>query len=136
MDVNNFGPDDLYLRLLLEDFPDAPGLPPINLALSSEAVVVPAGSGWTTVHFSLLPSGLQSGGLGTVEGALRNVDTLRIFHNPDPTFPGPNIGIPPVSAELGVDNITASPIPEPGAWWLAAGGAAFVFTRRYLASRG
>jgi hypothetical protein len=42
MSVNNFGPDDLYLRLLFEDF-EGPG-PPANLALTARPIVVPAGS--------------------------------------------------------------------------------------------
>jgi hypothetical protein len=50
-----------------------------------------------------------------------NTDTLRIFHNPDPNFPGPGIGIPAVNAQLGVDNITAA-VPEPATVSLLAGG--------------
>jgi hypothetical protein len=112
MDVNNFGPDDLHLRLLFEDL-DGPG-PPVNLALSANAIILPAGSGWTSVVFPVLPGDLVLETFGTVAGALANTDTLRIFHNPNPTFPGPGAGIPPVNAVLGVDNITAA-IPEPGA---------------------
>jgi len=58
-----------------------------------------------------------------------DTDTLRIFHNPDPTFPGPGAGIPPVTATLGVDNMTAL-VPEPGTVWLLAGGV-LVFLARY-----
>jgi hypothetical protein len=58
--------------------------------------------------------------LGTVNGALANVDDFRIFHNPDPAFPGPPIGPPRVEALLGVDNIRA--VPEPTAVLLLAGG--------------
>lgn len=111
MAVNNFGPDDLHLRLLLEAFPDAPG-PPTDVALTSSAVFVPAGSGWTTISFAVRPGDLVGAGLGTPVGALSGVDVLRIFHNPEPTFPGPGVGIPPVAVRLGVDNIAAR-VPEP-----------------------
>lgn len=133
MDVNNFGPDDLYLRLLFEDFPAIPG-PPDNLALSANAVFVPAGSGWVKAVFPVFPAALVTGGLGTVEGALAGVDTIRIFHNPDPTFPGPGVGIPVVNAVLGVDNITASAIPEPATWALMGTGLAFALLRKRLSS--
>ena len=120
MSVNNFGPEDLHLRLLFEDFPDAPMMPPDNLALSANAIVMPAGSGWMTILFPVTAADLVGGGLGTVLGALIDVDTIRIFHNPAPEFPGPGVGIPTVNATLGVDNIHA--VPEPGAIWLLGGG--------------
>jgi hypothetical protein len=120
MDVYNFGPSDLYLRLLFEDFA-GPG-PPANLALSALPVFVPAGSGWLTVVFGVSPSDLVPGEFGTVLGALMSTDVVRIFHNPDPTFPGPGVGIPPVQAALGVDNITATGVPEPGTTSLLAIG--------------
>jgi hypothetical protein len=128
MDVNNFGPDDLVLRLLFEDF-DGPG-PPTNLALTLANVVVPAGSGWTNVIFDLSSSNLAAL-LGTVNGALTDVGVMRIFHNPDPTFPGPGVGIPQVTARVGVDNITAI-VPEPASTLLLVGGlgAALLRARR------
>jgi hypothetical protein len=109
MDVNNFGPDDLQLRLLFEDLPGAPG-PPVNVALSAAAVLVPAGSGWMSIAFPIEPSDLVST-LGTATAALASADTLRIFHNPAAEFPGPPIGPPAVNAQLGIDNIRA--VPEP-----------------------
>ena len=106
MDVNNVGSSDLYLRLLFEDFSNVPNTPPTNLALSANAAIVPSGSGWQRISFDVSPSGLVAT-LGTVSGALANTDTLRVFHNPSPTFPGPGNGIPSVAAQLGVDNIQA-----------------------------
>jgi PEP-CTERM motif len=127
MDVNNFGPDDLVLRLLFEDF-DAPG-PPANLAVTLTGVVVPAFSGWVSVTFSLALSNLAAL-IGTVPGALEEVDTLRIFHNPLPDFPGPGVGIPPVNVTLGIDNITAiTAVPEPAVLLLLTGGMAGVVCR-------
>lgn len=121
MDVSNFGPDDLYLRLLLEDFAGIG--PPVNLALT-QAAFVPAGSGWQKVSFSLQPADLVAL-IGTANDVLANVDTLRIFHNPDPTFPGPGVGIPLVNAAVGVDNITAAGVPEPGTMGLLLTGLTF-----------
>lgn len=113
MDVNNFGPDDVTLRLLFEDFA-GPG-PPVNLALTLASIFVPAGSGWMTVEFDLSLANLAVETFGSVIGALSNTDTLRIFHNPDPSFPGPGVGPPAVNVTLGVDNITAmtAAVPEP-----------------------
>ena len=121
MDVNNFGPEDLFLRLLFEDLPAVPGSPPVNLALSADPVVVPANSGWMTIYFSIAPADLVIETFGTVIGALSDTDTLRIFHNPDSAFPGPGAGIPTVTVTLGVDNIIAA-VPEPTTMILLGSG--------------
>ena len=135
MDVNNFGQTELHLRLLFEDFEG--GASPVNLALSASAVIVPAGSGWITVDFPISLTDLVDT-VGTVTGALSDTDTLRIFHNPDPTFPGPGAGIPAVSAILGVDNISgqilASQIPVPPTVLLIFAGLVGLFVRRVEAS--
>jgi hypothetical protein len=107
MDVSNFGNEDLALRLL---FADPLMGPPSNLAISTEAILVPAGSGWVSVSFPIDPASL-TGGLGTVENALSGATELRLFHSPALGFPGPNI-----ATSLGVDNIAApAAVPEPGA---------------------
>ena len=127
MDVNNFGPDEVTLRLLFEDF-DAPG-PPANLVTTLADIVVPAGSGWTSVVFDLSASNLTAL-LGSVDEALREVDVLRIFHNPDAAFPGPPIGPPRVAVTLGVDNIRAiRDVPEPTSVALLLGGVATALLR-------
>jgi hypothetical protein len=111
--ARNFGTADLFLRLAVVDFADAPG-PPVHAALSLAPVVLPGGSGWTRVTFSLDPQALGAA-FGTSAGALRNADELRIFHRTD-------VGFPPdaIEAELGLDDITA--VPEPSTLALLGGG--------------
>jgi hypothetical protein len=124
MSVNNLSAVDLHLRLFVED---PMGGPPINAAFSTNAIVVPAGSGWTTVTFSLFAGDLTAAVGSTLE-ALSNVTALRIFHSISPTPPGP--GPDPVVAVLGVDNIIAA-VPVPAAAGLFAAGLGWLrFTRR------
>jgi hypothetical protein len=121
MDVNNMGTTDLFLRLLLETANPAPG-PPLNAALTTVAQQVPANSGWIHIVFPLMPGDLTAV-LGTATGARANVDQVRLFHNPDPTFFGPPSSIPTITAELGVDNIQAlAAVPEPATLGLVAFG--------------
>jgi hypothetical protein len=107
MDVRNLGTSDLALRLFLED--PLPG-PPTNTAVT-DAVIVPSGADWTHVSFSVRPLDLVAL-MGSVDTLLGNVTVLRLFHGPDPLFPGPDI-----VTQLGVDNIVANgalAAPEPG----------------------
>jgi hypothetical protein len=133
MDVHNFGTTELHLRLLFEDFSGVPMTPPLNLAMSANAVVIPAMSGWMTVNFPITPADLVSGGLGTIVGSLTDADEVRIFHNPLPEFGGPFAGPPQIVAVLGVDNVTAV-IPEPSTYWLL--GAGLLLLGRLSVSRG
>jgi hypothetical protein len=119
MDVNNLGQTELALRLLFVNFPDTPALPPTDVAWSLAPVIVPSGSGWNHVVFSLSTANLFAP-FGTVGGALADVDELRLFHNPASFFGGPTVGGAPVAAMLGVDNITA--VPEPSSMLLMLAG--------------
>ncbi|MBI5585777.1 MAG: VCBS repeat-containing protein [Deltaproteobacteria bacterium] len=101
MDVRNFGPTDLHLRILVEDPEAGIETAPTHIAVSTEAVFVPVSGNWTRVTFSMDP-GQFTALKGDAGAALSNVDELRIFHSPTPTFPPPT-----VDAQLGVDNITA-----------------------------
>lgn len=122
MDVNNFGTSELSLRLLLAD--PIPG-PPQNMAISTDAVTIPAGSGWISITFPIQPSDLTAA-LGDIETALANATELRIFHAADGKFPGD-----PITALLGVDNIEArgAAVPEVTSTGLLLGFAMLITFR-------
>lgn len=98
MDVNNLGPNALSLRLLFE----APGAS----ALSSDAILVPVGSGWTHIAFPISPGALTGSAIASLSGATG----IRLFHNTSAVSPGP-----PIAAQLGVDNIIAIAASGPNA---------------------
>jgi hypothetical protein len=130
MDVKNFGPNNVDLRLLFEHMP-VPG-PPQDLAMSLNPVIVPAGSGWVHVLFPINPASLFVL-IGTAAGALSDVTTMRIFHNPVPGFGGPGNGPPAIQVTVGVDNIQA--VPEPVALALVGGGLIAIGLLRRRARR-
>lgn len=109
MDLQNLGSSDLAIRLLFEN---AAGGPPTAVAIT-DAILLPAGSGWTHAVFAIDASSLTAL-LGSVADVLASTTILRIFHGPSEAFPGP-----PLVSQLGVDNILAavrSPgnaVPEP-----------------------
>ena len=113
MDVFNFGPSSLSLRLLF-DGDDGTNQ---SRAWSAVPLVVAAGSGWQRLVFPILPSDLRAASGGNVNLALSSAYSLRLYHGVNSSFPGGS-----VVATLGVDNITA--VPEPGAAALLAGGLA------------
>jgi hypothetical protein len=113
MDLNNLGPTSLSLRLYLDG-------PLGSTAVLSDAIALPAGSGWTSVRFPMVASAYD----GPAALVLSGVSQLRLYHGTAAVYPGPAI-----AAQLGVDNVTA--VPEPGpAWLLAAGLAALALRRR------
>lgn len=118
MDINNFGPNPLHLRLLLGDL-NAAFSAFDNFAISTDAVVINPGSGWQRVSFGVANTSLTEI-FGSTEAALAGVDVLRIFHNPNAAFSGPGNAIPAIEGLLGVDNISAVPLP-PALFMFAAG---------------
>jgi hypothetical protein len=124
MDASNLGINDLFLRLAFEEIG---ALGPVNIAYTN-AVFLPAGSGWTPIAFSLLPGDLTAF-LGNVNGALTNSTFVRLYHSEEPNAPNPLAPIPLIPAVLGVDNIgtqngaTPAPVPEPATLSLLLSGA-------------
>lgn len=116
LDLNNLGATDLSLRLWLSG-------PLGATAVSTSAVLLPAGSGWTHASFALDTSALS----GDAAAVLPGVQQLRLFHGTSATFPGEAL-----AATLGVDNVTA--VPEPAATWLLLPGLAVLIGLRRRAA--
>jgi hypothetical protein len=74
-----------------------------NGCSSVDPVTVPVGSGWIAVNFPISASALTG---GTVNSILTNVTEIRLLHRSTPGTTGD-----PVSAQLGIDNITATATP-------------------------
>ena len=80
-----------------------------------------ANSGWTTAVFSVAAGDLtavsgNSGDTGFDAAlTLESVLELRIINSEDPSWNGPSL-----AATLGIDNITA--VPVPAAFWLFGSG--------------
>lgn len=111
MDVFNFGPSDLSLRLLFEA-----GSPTLtDRAWSTVPVLVPGGSGWRSVVFPVTAADLTPAPGSQVADALAGAVAIRLFHGSFAEFPGEAITV-----TVGVDNITA--VPEPATAWLLSLG--------------
>jgi hypothetical protein len=113
LQVNNLGNTNLVLRLILEN-----ALAGQSLGTLSSASV-PAGSGWTTVSFPITSANLSG---GTVSTVLNNVTNVDLIHSPN--FTTFRSASPNIVAQLGVDNIRALAVPEPGTLVLAGIGSA------------
>jgi len=109
---------DLTIRLYLED--PIPG-PPLNEAVTSFSVLLPAGGAWTHAIFPITPSDLTVL-QGSAPTLLSKTTVLCIFNGIVPDFPPERI-----SGLLGVDNIQA--IPEPETFILMAGGLLLIAAR-------
>lgn len=96
---------------------------------SLDEVVLAPGSGWVSAEFALTESALVRT-RGTVDDTLAetlaDVARLLLRHDPDPLSPPQEQN--PVTAMLGIDNITA--VPEPGSGLLVATGLAAIAARR------
>lgn len=133
MDVINLGTDPLDLTLAVNGGVIDPvtGVTTGGLFATTTSVTLDPGSGWTTVVFSFLASDFtavsgKSGETGKdINATLANVTELRIINSNTPSWNGT-----PVVATLGIDNITA--VPLPAAVWMFASGLVMLgaFRRR------
>jgi hypothetical protein len=110
MNLDNFGPDPVSLRIVLFTPGCNFGGTACTAWTSTNATVLPSGSGWVVVSFSLAEVDLTRVlGADTHTASLQNVERLLIRHDdgtPDP----PGVGTI-VDTGLGIDNVTA--LPEP-----------------------
>jgi len=125
LDLKNFSSSEpLNMRLAIEGGfldPNNPGSFIGGLFATSASVTLESGGGWTHVVFSLLADDLtpvsgRSGVPGNdVQAALANVTELRLLNSASPDWTGL-----PVVATLGIDNVSAVPLP-PAALLFASG---------------
>jgi hypothetical protein len=123
-EVQNEGANAVALRITVF----GPNL--LTAFTSVDEFMLAPGSGWVTAEFALTESALlrTRGGVDdTLAETLADVARLLLRHDPDPLSPPMEQN--PVSATLGIDNITA--VPEPGtALLVIAGLAALAAIRR------
>jgi hypothetical protein len=122
----NFGPDTVSLRIMILSPGCQPPKPFVCTAwASTNATVLPAGSGWVNVDFGLNDAALTRVlGSASLASVLANVDRLHL-RDDGGAVPSPPGTASSVNAVIGVDNITAfSDIPEPGTVLLLALGLA------------
>ena len=100
MHMNNFSTSDLSMRIALRG-------PENDYIWSVDPVLVPQESGWITVQFPVQAADLT--GEGDVSATLSDVTSLRIFHRVDEE----DFRADTVTAQLGIDNITAAEQPLP-----------------------
>jgi hypothetical protein len=122
LQVNNVGNTALVLRLVLENAVAGQSLGTVT------GVNVPAGSGWMNVSFPLSAGNLSGGTLSTVLG---NVTELNLVHAPNLVLDRQQS--PNIVAQLGVDNIRAVAVPEPGT--LALGATASMLAIGFVVRR-
>ena len=127
-DLNNFGPDEVSLRIVIFTPGCDGGAGACTAWTSTDATVLGAGSGWVNAEFSLEEADLTRVlGSDSFTATLQNVERLLIRHQSGaPAAPGAG---DTVNAVLGVDNITALPEPSPGVA-LAVGALALLALRR------
>jgi hypothetical protein len=133
MDLKNFGPSDLSLRLLFE----GGGPSQTDRAWSTVPVTLPAVGEWQRLTFPIALSDLTLGINNSIADALATVTAVRLFHGSASAFPGEG-----VVATLGVDNITAigggttgpgtggGTAPEPTSMLLVATGLGLMLWHR------
>jgi len=110
-DLANFGPDPVSLRITVFTPGCAFGGTACTAWTSTNATVLPSGSGWVKAEFALAePDLTRVLGLDSLADSLANVERLLLRHDAGVIDP-PGISVP-VNAIIGVDNVTALPEPS------------------------
>lgn len=125
LDLRNQSAVDLTIRVAV----DGPAIGATGGRWVSQGVVVPSGSGWRTLTFSLLSGDLLPGDFAATSATttLSDVAVLRVMHAPVAGWVGaPQLG------QLDIDNIEALPEPTIGLVLLVGG----LFLRLLGSSRG
>jgi hypothetical protein len=118
--LNNTGPDPVALRISLFG-------PGGTFTTTNEALLA-SGSGWLTVDFTIDEASLtRTSGSGTLAQTLAGVTGLLLRHDGDPISPSGQQN--PVTATLGIDDVTA--VPEPASGLLLALGIGALARARY-----
>ena len=125
IDLKNFGNTDLTVRLLFED---PMGGPPVDQAVTTSGIFLPAGSGWTHAVFGLSASSFTVLS-GAITPLLSNTTLIRIIDSPTPTDAVSIVG------KLGIDNVQAIPEPETYALMIAGLGVLGFVAKRRKAGR-
>jgi hypothetical protein len=118
IDLSNWGPDPVSLRLMVMTPGCAFGAGGCTAWTQTNATVLPAGSGWVKVEFSLAEADLTRVlGSSSYAESMASIERIHLKHDPGPPDP-PGVAAT-VNAVLGVDNVVALPEP-PGRVGLAA----------------
>ena len=120
-ELANQGPAPLELRITVF------GAGAATAYTSIDEFALAPGSGWVTAEFALTEGALvRTRGTDTLAQPLAGVSKLLLRHDPDPlSRPGESN---PVTATLGIDDVTA--VPEPGTATLVSAGLAALAGRR------
>lgn len=132
LDANNYTDGDIYLRLAFRSVGD-------DTVFVTEEMILAPSSGWTSLTFDLAESNMERTGVSYTD-TFSSVSQLRVIHRYDPSVG--NGGPPdaadsvlgalgsPIAARVGIDNIQALGVPEPGTLALAALSAVAMMTNR------
>ena len=120
VDVANLGTNHVTLRLVLMDAQN-------NTHVSKVPIELPAGSGWKSEIWILDAGAFRSSNGSNLNDARANIIEMRFVHHLNDT--GGRAG-QIIEADIGVDNIEAIVIPEPGVAALVVGAALGVLGRR------
>lgn len=124
-EMANFGNSELSMRIAIGG-PGAPRSPDTNWFVSSDPILLIADGQWQSVSFRIDDANLtQVSGNGSLKDVLSNVNALRILSSSSASFIGDA-----VTANLGIDNITAIPIPA--ALWLFASSILMLIPSRVI----